>query len=60
VITKLQWNHGRLLNSAANFIKPENNNKYFWVFKFLRQEQKETTNKAKSFWIFEYQNETRW
>jgi hypothetical protein len=60
VITKLQWSHGRLLNSAASFTKPEKNNKYFWVFEFLRQEQKETTNKAKSFWIFEYQTETRW
>jgi hypothetical protein len=40
------------LNSAANFTKPEKNNKYFWVMEFLKQEQKETTNKAKSFWIF--------
>jgi hypothetical protein len=52
VITKLQWSHERLLNSAANFTKPEKNNKHFWVFEFLRQEQKETANKAKSFWIF--------
>jgi hypothetical protein len=59
VITKLQWSHGRLLNSAANFTKPEKNNKYFWVFEFFKQEQKETTYKAKSFWIFEYQTETR-
>jgi hypothetical protein len=34
--------------------------KYFWVFEFLRREQKETGNKEKSFWIFEYQTETRW
>jgi hypothetical protein len=47
------------LNSAANFTKLEKNNKYFGVFEFLRQEQKETANKAKSFWIFEYQTETR-
>jgi hypothetical protein len=51
VITKLQWSHGRL-NSVANFTKPEKNNKYLWVFEFLKQEQKETANKAKSFWIF--------
>jgi hypothetical protein len=29
-------------------------------FQILNQEQKETANKAKSFWIFEYQTETRW
>jgi hypothetical protein len=46
VITKLQWSHGRLLNPAANFTKPEKNNKYFWIFEFKKQEQKETTNKA--------------
>jgi hypothetical protein len=51
VIIKLQWSHGRL-NPAANFTKLEKNNKYFWVFEILKQEQKETTNKAKSFWIF--------
>ena len=28
----------------------------FWV---LKQEQKETNNKAKYFWIFEYQTEIR-
>jgi hypothetical protein len=27
----------------------------FLGFRILKQEQKETTNKAKSFWIFEYQ-----
>jgi hypothetical protein len=47
------------LNSAENFTKPEKNNKHFWVFEYLKQEQKETANKAKSFWIFEYQTETR-
>jgi hypothetical protein len=40
------------MNSVANFTKPEKNNKYFWVFKILKQEQKETASKAKSFWIF--------
>jgi hypothetical protein len=59
VITKLQWSHGRPLNSAADFTKLEKNNTYFWVFKFLKQEQKETTNKTNAFWIFEYQTETR-
>jgi hypothetical protein len=38
-----------LLNSAVNFTKPEKNNKYFWVFKILKQEHNETANKAKSF-----------
>jgi hypothetical protein len=52
VITKLQWSHGRLLNFVANFTKPEKNNKYFWVFEFLKQEEKETANKANSFSIF--------
>jgi hypothetical protein len=59
VITKLQWSHGRPLNSAADFTKPKKNNTYFWVFEFLKQKQKETTNKAKAFWIFEYQTKTR-
>jgi hypothetical protein len=40
------------LNSAANFTKPEKNKKYFWVLELLKQEQKETANKAKSFWNF--------
>jgi hypothetical protein len=31
----------------------------FLDFQNLKQEQKETANKAKSFWIFEYQTETR-
>jgi hypothetical protein len=52
VISKLQWSHGRLLNSVANFTKLEKNNKYFWVFEFFKQEQKEISNKAKYFWIF--------
>jgi hypothetical protein len=58
VITKLQWSHGRT-NSIANFTKLEKNNKYFWVFEFLEQEQKETANKANSFWIFKNQTENR-
>jgi hypothetical protein len=33
VNTKLQWSHGRL-NSATNFTKLKNNNKYFGVFDF--------------------------
>jgi hypothetical protein len=28
-------------------------------FQILKQEQKETANKAKSFWIFEYQTKNR-
>jgi hypothetical protein len=51
VKTKLQWSHGRL-NSATNFTKPKKNNKYFWVFDFLNQEQNKIANKAKYFWIF--------
>ena len=43
--TKLQWSHGRLLNSAINFTKPKKNNKYFGGFQ-LRQEQKQKS-KAK-------------
>jgi hypothetical protein len=31
----------------------------FLGFQNLKREQKETANKAKSFWIFEYQTETR-
>jgi hypothetical protein len=31
----------------------------FLGFRILKQEQKETENKAKSFWIFEYQTQTR-
>jgi hypothetical protein len=56
MITKLQWSHGRL-NSVANFTKPEKNNKYFLGFRILTQAQKETGNKAKSFWIFRIPNQ---
>jgi hypothetical protein len=55
VNTKLQWSHGRL-NSATNFTKPKKKNKYFWGFRILKQEQKETTNKAKYIWIFQISN----
>jgi hypothetical protein len=55
VNTKLQWSNERL-NSAANFTKPKKNNKYFWVFDFLKQERKETANRVKYFWIFQASN----
>jgi hypothetical protein len=55
VNTKLQWSN-RGLNSATNFTKPKKNNKYFWGFLFLKQEQKEIANKAKYFWIFQIAN----
>jgi hypothetical protein len=45
------------MNSATNFTKPKKNNKYFWVFDFLKQEQKETANKEKYFWIFQIPNQ---
>jgi hypothetical protein len=41
VITKLQWSHGRL-NSAANFTKPEKNNKYFGFLKFKARGRQQT------------------
>jgi hypothetical protein len=44
------------MNSAANFTKPEKNNKYFWGFEILKQEQKETANKAKPFGFFRISN----
>jgi hypothetical protein len=47
VNTKLKWSHGRL-NSAANFTKPEKNNKYFWVFDFATR----TEGKSKQSKIF--------
>jgi hypothetical protein len=31
----------------------------FLAFQNLKQERKETANKAKSFWIFEHQTKTR-
>jgi hypothetical protein len=43
MVTKLQYNHGRPLNPAADFTKPKKNNRYFWVFDF------KSTHKAKSF-----------
>jgi hypothetical protein len=51
VITKLQWSHGRL-NSVAKFTKTRKEQQIFLGFRILKQEQKETTNKAKSFLIF--------
>jgi hypothetical protein len=54
--TKFQWSNGRL-NSAINFTKPKKKNKKIWVFDFLKQEQKETANKAKYFWIFQIPNQ---
>jgi hypothetical protein len=47
VNTKLQWSHGRP-NSTANFTKPKNNNKYFWVFDFAIR----TAGKSKQSKIF--------
>jgi hypothetical protein len=51
VNTKLQWSNGRL-NSATNFTKPKKNNKYFWGFRFLKQERKKIANKAEIFLDF--------
>ena len=53
--TKLQWSHGRLLHSAENFTKQKKNNKYFWVFEFLKQEQKKQATKQNVFGFFEMQ-----
>jgi hypothetical protein len=36
--------------------KPEEEQQNFLGFQFLKQEQKETTNKAKCFWIFQIPN----
>jgi hypothetical protein len=51
VNTKLQWSNGGL-NSATNFTKPKKNNKYFWGFRFLKQEQEENSKQSKIFLDF--------
>jgi hypothetical protein len=51
VNTRLQWsNEG--LNSATNFTKSKKNNKYFWGFQFLKQEQEENSKQSKIFLDF--------
>jgi hypothetical protein len=60
VITELQWSHRRLLNSAANFTKPENNNKYFWIFRIFKTRTEGNSKQSKIFLdFFEYQIKTR-
>ena len=49
MITKLQWSHRRLLNSAANFTKPKKNNKYFWVFEFKTRTEENKQTKQNLF-----------
>ena len=49
MITKLQWSHGRLLKSAANFTKLKKNNKYFWVFKFKTRTERNKQTKQNLF-----------
>jgi hypothetical protein len=44
---------------CSKLYKTEKEQQIFLDFRILKQEQKETTNKAKSFWISEYQTETR-
>jgi hypothetical protein len=36
--------------------KTEEEQQIFWGFQILKQEQKETANKAKYFWIFQISN----
>jgi hypothetical protein len=41
-----------LLNSAANFTKPEKNNKYFWVFEILKTRTEGNSKQSKFFLDF--------
>jgi hypothetical protein len=44
---------------CSKLYKTRKEQQIFLGFQILKQEQKEIANKAKSFWIFEYQIETR-
>jgi hypothetical protein len=51
VNTMLQWSHGKL-NSATIFTKPKKNNKYFWVFRFLKTRTEGNNKQSKIFLDF--------
>jgi hypothetical protein len=50
----------KTIKLCSNLYKTGKEQQIFLGFRILKKEQKETTNKAKSFWIFfEYQTRTR-
>jgi hypothetical protein len=49
----------KTIEPCGKLYKTGKEHQIFLDFRILKQEQKETANKAKSFWIFEYRTETR-